>query len=114
MYSALPSTLDLLSSRRTERPTCRVPGSLPSVFGGGSIIFAMLSPAHAEHGRAPSRVYRTRCHEDPLSAPAHRLLHLRLWKMPPAWDGRYSAPLRPLRCASGARLLRSRRHELRG
>src|SRR2546422_11367219 len=86
MYSALPVTLELLSSRRTERLTWRVGGVLRSVFGGGSIIFAivLLSPARGENAPAPSRVCKRPTHAGRQSVPAHPRRYLRLLKTPVA------------------------------
>src|SRR2546429_2937669 len=105
MYSALPVTLDLLSSLRTERLTWRVGGALRSVFGG-SIIFAILlrSPAPGEHAPAPSRACRRPTHAGRQSVPTHPWRRLRLLKTPASLVHRQQARLPPLRHASGAPL----------
>src|SRR5438093_12437687 len=103
IYSALPSTLDLLSSRRTERLTWRVGGVLRSVFGGGSIIFAivLLSPARGECAPAPSHVCRRRSHEGRRLAPVHQPRRPPLSKTRAGPEARQPVRLRPQRRASG-------------
>src|SRR2546430_486905 len=115
MYSALPVTLDLLSSLRTERLTWRVGGALRSVFGG-SIIFAILrrSPARGEHAPAPSRACRRPTHAGRQSVPTHPRPRLRLLKTLGARQKRQQARLPPLRRASGALLPHLPQHALRG